>query len=136
MTPNNDQFAGEWKNTHIVFESFQWFVEGSTVLIGTEGKKYDISWRDPQLRLWRIIDLPWVDKDHLEHKLIDVCTVQNSCQRHVKVSRDNNILTVSLEIPDSLPGHPNDGPVGTFTAEAGSGEEAVDATRLEESIAV
>ena len=136
MPSNDDPFAKEWRIVSFCPPESRFFAIGGSLLIGlADPGEYDITWRDAEPRLWRITDLPLVG-DILEHDRIDVRSGRTFEVRHVKLwfdPLDRQILHGSLEIPPESCG---EGPVGTFTAHAGSGTEGVDATRLEASLAV
>lgn len=131
----NDRFAREWKINNIPLGSSS-FINGGTLLIGiADAGKYDVSWRDQQQRLWTINEIPLVGDAALEHDRIDVSSAQKHIPCRVRLSLvDNRKLEGRIDkVADGLY---TDGPVGTFTAEANSGEEIVNATRQEERIAV
>jgi hypothetical protein len=141
MTPIDiNQFVGTWRITS-VGPGFQSFVIGSPLSIeiaDAASTKCNFSYAGTQE--WRITEIPLVG-DALEQDPIDVWSPQDELlyPRHVKLSLLENGHLEGHVSPKSHPAHRllyGDGPVGTFIAEAGSGEKAVDAPRLEESIAV
>jgi hypothetical protein len=138
--PSKDPFAKEWRITSFCPPESPFFAHGGSLLIGlADAGEYDITWRDAQPRLWSITDLPLVG-DVLEHDQIEVRSGRTSQMRRVRMwlelEDDNHVLKGSLEIPPPHPEGYGEGPVGTFSAHAGSGKVGVDAPRLEERIAV
>ena len=97
----------------------------------------NVAWREGSGKTWNITAIPLAEDGGLAHDSIDVWSINEHHQRKVRLWLEDNNQTLKgclEEIPPPPPGRYGNGPVGTFTAEAGSGEEA--ATRLEEHIAV
>lgn len=138
MTPIDiNQFVGDWRITSVGPHS-QSFIIGSSLSIeiaDAASTKCNVSYVGTQE--WRITEIPLVG-DALEQDPIDVWSPQDSSRypRHVKLSLLENGYLEGHVNPPSHRFLYGDGPVGTFIAEAGSGERAVDAPRLEESLAV
>jgi hypothetical protein len=138
-----DQFTKAWKRKKISQPDplgQDIFPDGATLLIGIAAgtsPECHVVWRDGQGGCWCISDLTFQN---------GILTGTSTPRRSVDDETSLRYVTLWLDPENNLQGELKlkegsvawaDGPVGTFTAEADEPyEEGVDATRLEESIAV
>jgi len=139
-----DKFARAWGKVDWQGTPGDLFADGGTLLIGiadTARTRCQVAWLDAAGHWWFIDQLPLRTDGHLAQDRIDV-RCEATDQRHetcvdMWIEEDSSTFTISLQgslqTPKSSP--PNEGPVGTFIAEA-NGAPCLDATRLEESLAV
>lgn len=124
-------FARAWKI--LSSDRVEYFPIGSTLLIGVAGDeitKCHVIWQDGEGQSWCISELPLGENG--ARLPVTVRSAQMSVIRQVTLTLDKD-MHLQGSLTDQLD---YDGPVGTFTAEANHGQEFIDATRLEERIAV
>jgi hypothetical protein len=125
-------FARAWKI--LGSDRVEYFPIGSTLLIGIAGDeitKCHVIWQDGKGQSWCISELPLGENG--AHELpVTVRSAQMSVIRQVTLTLDKD-THLQGSLTDQ---YGYDGPVGTFTAEANHGQEVLDASRLEERIAV
>lgn len=137
-----DQFTRIWKRKHNPQDNpldQDIFPDGATLLIGIgagASPTCHVVWHDGQGACWCISNLTF-HNGILTGESAPRRSVDDESLRYVTLWLDEeNNLKGELKTLKRGSGAWTDGPVGTFTAEANSGGEIVDAPRQEESIAV